>query len=132
GNGDKIESVTIECVKKRDTFNLPVDDIIICHGVIPDIGGIKHWGLELENRGIDSIKVDNSMETTVPGLFAAGDVSTYPGKLQGLIAAGFMEGASAVSHAKLYLEPEKGLVPIWSTFHEKLLSIHEQTSESVK
>lgn len=132
GNGDKIESVTVECVNKGDTFNLPVDDVIVCHGVIPDLGGIKHWGLELENRGTDSIRVNTSMETTVPGLFAAGDVSTYPGKLQGLIAAGFMEGASAISHAKLYLEPEKELKPIWSTFHEKLLSIHEKTSESVK
>ncbi len=132
GNGNKIDSVTVECIKKGEQLTLQVDDVIVCHGVVPDLGGIKHWGLELENRGMDSIKVNTSMETTIPGLFAAGDVSTYSGKLQGLIASGFMEGASAVSHAKQYLEPEKELVPIWSTFHEQLLTIRQKTSELAK
>src|SRR3712207_8878473 len=64
-------------------------------GFVSDIGPIAEWGLTLEK---DEIVVNSQMETGRPGIYAAGDVTTYAGKLK-LIATGFAEAATAVNQA---------------------------------
>ena len=57
-----------------------------------------------------SIVVDSRMETNIPGIFAAGDITTYPGKLK-LIAVGFGEAPTAINNAKVYIDPAAKLSP---------------------
>ncbi|MFD0711519.1 NAD(P)/FAD-dependent oxidoreductase [Paenibacillus sp. GCM10027626] len=126
GNGERIERVAIEHLGTDESFALDIDEIIVSHGVKPDLGGIKNWGLEIEQN---RIIVDAWMQTNIPGIFAAGDVVEYPGKLPGLIAGGFMEGPAAINRAKAYLEPDKEVKPIWSTDHAALEAIHGGSKE---
>src|SRR4029077_6826343 len=58
----------------------------------------------------NAIKVDSMMQTSRPGIFAAGDICTYPGKLK-LIATGFGEACTAVNYAKHYLDPSANIFP---------------------
>ena len=76
-------------------------------GFVNSLGPIKDWGVDIEGG---SIKVDSMMQTTLPGVFAAGDICTYPGKLK-LIATGFGEAAIAVNYAKHYLDPSAHIFP---------------------
>lgn len=91
--------------KERQT--LEVDAILVNVGFESSLGPIKNWGLDLE---LNQIKVDTTMQTSRSGIFAAGDVCAYPGKLK-LIATGFGEAATAVNHAKKHLDPAARLFP---------------------
>jgi thioredoxin reductase len=71
------------------------------------MGAIGEWGLTIQN---DEIHVNSQMETGRPGIYAAGDVTTYPGKLK-LIATGFGEAATAVNQAVHWIYPEKKIAP---------------------
>lgn len=121
GQDDRIDGVKIERLDTEELTTLEVDEILVCHGSRPDLGGIKDWGLAIEQ---DRILVDAWMQTSVEGIFAAGDVVEYPGKLPGLIAGGFTEGPAAVNRIKAYLNPRQEVKPIWSTDHAKLSAIH--------
>jgi thioredoxin reductase (NADPH) len=70
------------------------------------------WGLELE--GTESIHVNTRMETNISGVYAAGDVADFPGKVK-LIVTGFGEAATAVNNAAHYLDPSKKVFPGYST-----------------
>jgi ferredoxin/flavodoxin---NADP+ reductase len=76
-------------------------------GYVSDMGALSGWGLALEQ---DEIRVNSQMETGRTGIWAAGDITTYPGKLK-LIATGFAEAATAVNQAVHYLYPEKKVSP---------------------
>lgn len=104
---DQIESVTLSDVKTKETQVIEVDDVIVNFGFVSSLGPIAEWGIEIDNN---SIVVDSRMETSIPGIFAAGDVTTYPGKLK-LIAVGFGEAPTAVNNAKVYIDPEAKLSP---------------------
>lgn len=104
---DAIERVTLTDVKSGATEVLEVDDVIVNFGFISSIGPIAEWGLEIQGG---SILVDTRMETNVPGIFAAGDITTYPGKLK-LIAVGFGEAPTAINNAKVYVDPNAKLSP---------------------
>lgn len=110
---DRIESVCVKNIETNETQVIEVDEVLVNHGFCIDLGPIKGWGLEFE---YGNIKVDNRMQTNIEGIFAAGDVASYPNKLH-LIAGGFSEGPTAVNSAKAYIEPEKELKPIYSTTH---------------
>jgi ferredoxin/flavodoxin---NADP+ reductase len=86
---------------------LPVNEIILSLGFHADVGPIRNWGLELD-RG--AIKVNSRMETNLPGLYAAGDIVTYDGKLK-LIATGVGEVAIAVNYGKTYIDPTSRAFP---------------------
>ncbi len=103
----RIERVTIEDVKTKETTDIDVDAVIVNFGFVSSLGPISEWGLEIENG---SIVVDSRMETNIPGLFAAGDITTYPGKLK-LIAVGFGEAPTAINNAKVYIDPTAKLSP---------------------
>jgi Thioredoxin reductase len=104
---DAIESITLEHVKTKEQQVLEVDAVIVNFGFISSLGPIAEWGLEIDGG---SIVVDSRMETSVPGIFAAGDIATYPGKLK-LIAVGFGEAPTAVNNAKVYIDPNAKLSP---------------------
>jgi thioredoxin reductase (NADPH) len=104
---DRIESVTIQDVKSGETEQIPVDAVIVSFGFVSSLGPIAEWGFEI-NDG--SIVVDSRMETSIPGIFAAGDIASYPGKLK-LIAVGFGEAPTAINNAKVYIDPNAKLAP---------------------
>ncbi len=86
---------------------LPADTVVAALGFIANIGPMADWGLDLEKR---HIKVDTHMATNLPGVFAAGDIAVYPGKVP-LISIGFGEAALAVNNAAPIVSPELGVFP---------------------
>lgn len=91
----------------------PVDYFIPLFGLTPKLGPIAQWGLEIEKN---SIKVDNSLDyqTNVPGIYAIGDVNTYPGKLK-LILCGFHEATLMCQSAFQRIYPDKRNVLKYTT-----------------
>ena len=102
------------------TRRLPVDDLLVFFGLSPKLGPIAEWGLDLERK---QIKVDTEkFETNVPGIFAVGDINTYPGKKK-LILSGFHEAALAAFGAAPYIFPEKKIHMQYTTTSPKLHKI---------
>jgi len=114
GDG-KLESATIYDNRTQAEETLDLDAVLVNIGFVNSLGPIKDWGLEIEGG---SIKVDSMMQTTQPGIFAAGDICTYPGKLK-LIATGFGEAAIAVNYAKHYIDPAAHIFPGHSSAMKK-------------
>lgn len=106
-SGDYIERVTLRDVKAKTTRELEIDLILPMLGFVSDLGALKEWGLQLEKN---EVAVNSQMETGRAGIYAAGDICTYPGKLK-LIASGFAEGATAVNQAVHWIYPEKKVAP---------------------
>ena len=94
-------------IKQKDQENkiIDVDVWLPLFGLSPKLGPIANWGLEIEKN---AIKVDNTLDyqTNIPGIFAIGDVNTYPGKLK-LILCGFHEATLAVQTAYKIIHPDK-------------------------
>jgi thioredoxin reductase (NADPH) len=113
-NGE-IEEVVIFDNKTKDETTLQVDKLVMCLGFIANIGPIKEWGLEIKEGGI---AVDSGvMQTNIPGVYAAGDVARYNGKLN-LISTGFAEAATAANYAKNFIDPESRIFPGHSSERE--------------
>ncbi|WP_079478358.1 NAD(P)/FAD-dependent oxidoreductase [Halobacillus salinus] len=108
---ERIEQVKIQEVKGEKVETIDVDDVIINYGFISSLGPIKDWELEIDKN---SIVVNSKMETNIKGIYAAGDICTYPGKVK-LIASGFGEGPTAVNNAKAYIDPSARVQPKHST-----------------
>ncbi len=107
-HGDRhIERVTLYDNRSDITQTIDVDDVLVNIGFTSTLGPLKEWGLEIERN---AIRVDHRMMSNLPGVFAAGDVATYPGKLK-LISVGFAEAAIAVNHAKQFIDPSSKLFP---------------------
>ncbi|GGD47048.1 NAD(P)/FAD-dependent oxidoreductase [Paenibacillus nasutitermitis] len=104
---DRITKVNLTSIKTNETQELEVDEVIVNFGFISSLGPISQWGIAIENN---SIVVDSRMETSVPGIFAAGDITTYAGKVK-LIAVGFGEAPTAINNAKVYFDPDARLSP---------------------
>ncbi|MFC5469912.1 NAD(P)/FAD-dependent oxidoreductase [Cohnella suwonensis] len=104
---DRIARVTLTDVKSGATTDHEVDSVIVNFGFVSSLGPIAEWGLNIEGG---SIVVDSRMESSVPGIFAAGDITTYAGKLK-LIAVGFGEAPTAINNAKVYVDPDAKLSP---------------------
>jgi thioredoxin reductase (NADPH) len=102
-----IEKVTIVDKKTGIREDLACDAVIVSFGFVSSLGPIQEWGLQLEDGGI---AVNSRMETNIPGIYAAGDIATYPGKIK-LIAVGFGEAPTAVNNVKLYIDPQARLQP---------------------
>lgn len=75
---ESITKVTLSDVKTLETIELEVDAVIVNFGFISSLGPIADWGIQIQGG---SIIVDTRMETNIAGIFAAGDVTTYPGSL---------------------------------------------------
>jgi thioredoxin reductase len=106
-NGETLTGVTLREVKTKATRDVEADVILPMLGFHSDIGALAEWGLNCEK---DEIVVNSLMETGRPGIYAAGDITVYPGKLK-LIATGFGEAATAVNQAVHWIYPEKKVNP---------------------
>ncbi len=96
---------------------VPCDVVLVFFGLSPKLGPIAEWGLALERK---QVVVDTEkFETSIPGIFAVGDVNTYPGKKK-LILSGFHEAALAAFGASPYIFPEKRVLLQYTTTSPKL------------
>jgi thioredoxin reductase (NADPH) len=108
---DQVEEVTIFDNRTDEDVTLPCDVVLTFLGFKPDLGPIEKWGLNVvKNR----VVVSSLMETSVPGIYAAGDLVDYEGKLD-LIATGFAEAAVAVNNAVHFVDPTARVNPGHST-----------------
>lgn len=112
---DRIEKVTIVNKVTGEKVTEEVDAVIVNFGFVSSLGPIKDWGLEFEKG---AILVNSKMETNIPGVYAAGDIAGYPGKIK-LIAAGFGEAPTAVNNAKSYFDPTSKVQPAHSSHMQK-------------
>ncbi|MBM7553297.1 NAD(P)/FAD-dependent oxidoreductase [Thalassobacillus pellis] len=108
---ERIECVKLKKAKTEELLELVADEYLVNYGFISNLGPINDWGLEIEKN---SILVNSKAETNIPGIYAAGDISTYPGKVK-LMATGFGEAPIAVSNAKVYINPDESLHAAHST-----------------
>jgi len=86
---------------------LPATTVVAALGFTADLGPLAEWGLDLDRR---HIVVDSTTATNLPRVYAAGDISEYPGKVR-LIAVGFGEAATAVNNAAVAIDPSAHLFP---------------------
>lgn len=108
---EKLESVILKETKTKEEIELRADHYLVNYGFISNLGPIHNWGLEIENN---SILVNSRAETTIPGIYAVGDIATYPGRVN-LMATGFGEAPIAVSNAKVFINPNESLHVAHST-----------------
>ncbi len=108
---DKVEGITIK--KGEETISLECDHFVPLFGLAPKLGPIADWGLEIEKN---AIKVDNTLDyqTNIPGIYAIGDVNTYPGKLK-LILCGFHEATLMCQSAYQRIHPDRRYVMKYTT-----------------
>ena len=104
---DTFSHLVLKDIKAKSTREIEVDVVLPMLGFVSDMGCINDWGLQIAK---DEITVNSQMETGRAGVYAAGDVTTYPGKLK-LIAVGFGEAATAVNQAVHWIYPEKKVAP---------------------
>ena len=110
GNG-KLNAVTV-LVDNATPHNIETDYFIPLFGLVPKLGPIGDWGLELDKSAIVVNTVDYS--TSIPGVYAIGDINTYPGKLK-LILCGFHEAALMAQSAYNIVYPDKKFVLKYTT-----------------
>jgi thioredoxin reductase (NADPH) len=110
GNG-RLEGITVENTETGDLRRIELDAVVTLLGFISHLGEIANWGLEFENKR--QIKVTPDMRTNIPGVYAAGDVAGYEGKIT-LITVGFSEAAIAANHCVARIRGEK-VQPKYST-----------------
>ncbi|ETI68705.1 NAD(P)/FAD-dependent oxidoreductase [Neobacillus vireti] len=106
-----IKQVVLGSVNGESQETIDVDAVICNYGFVSSLGPIKEWGLEIEKN---SIVVNSKMETNTPGIYAAGDICTYDGKVK-LIACGFGEAPTAVNNAKSFIDPKAKVQPLHSS-----------------
>ena len=83
---------------------VPGEEVFVFWGLSPNLGPIADWGLDIEKRQIRVNTED--FQTSEPGIFAVGDINTYPGKKK-LILSGFHEGALAAFGVQKLLHPDQ-------------------------
>ena len=100
-----------------ESKQIPLDDLLVFYGLSPKLGPIADWGLNIDRK---QICVDTAkFETSIPGIYAVGDINVYPGKKK-LILSGFHEAALAAFAAAAYLNPEKQIQLQYTTTSPKL------------
>jgi len=118
---DRFSHIDLRDIKAKTTREIEADVVLPMLGFVSDLGTLGEWGLTLEK---DEIVVNSLMETGRAGIYAAGDITIYPGKLK-LIATGFAEAATAVNQAVHWVYPEKKVAP----GHSSNMSIFGQTDD---
>jgi ferredoxin/flavodoxin---NADP+ reductase len=106
GNGS-VETIDVLHTPSRDVRQLKVQAVVAALGFTADIGPLRAWGLQIADR---KIVVDTTMATSLDRVYAAGDITTYRGKVR-LISVGFGEAATAVNNALVALDPAASLFP---------------------
>jgi ferredoxin/flavodoxin---NADP+ reductase len=108
---ERLEGVTVRDVKTKESSDLPADAVVAALGFTADISPLEAWGLEVRER---HVVVDTRMATNLPRVYAAGDITEYPGKVR-LISVGFGEAATAVNNAAVLIDPSATVFPGHST-----------------
>ena len=98
----------VDITSPEATVTLPAQGVVAALGFVANLGPIREWGVEMAQRR--HIVVDTTMATSRRGVYAAGDIAEYAGKVR-LISVGFGEVATAVNNAAVYLHPEMHLFP---------------------
>jgi thioredoxin reductase (NADPH) len=99
------------------THALPTDQLLVFLGVSPKMGPIADWGLDLDRKQVPVRTEDFS--THIPGVFAVGDINTYPGKKK-LIVCGFHEATLAAYGAMAFIAPDKKVMLQYTTTSPRL------------
>lgn len=102
-----MREIELRDVKTKATTRVRADHVLPMLGYVSDLGALLDWGLTIEN---EEIVVNSRMETGRPGIWAAGDIVRYPGKLK-LIATGFADACTAVNQAVHWVYPERKVDP---------------------
>jgi len=97
----------VEITVDGEPTERPAQAVVAALGFLADLGPMKEWGLELDKR---HVVVDSAMRTNLPRVFAAGDITEYPGKVR-LIAVGFGEAATAINNAAVAIDPSAHVFP---------------------
>lgn len=95
--------ITLKKIKTDEIKKITVDHLLVNYGFVSDNKLIESWQLDMDRR---CIAVNEKMETSIPGIYAIGDIASRIGKIN-LIATGLGEAPSAVNNALLYVYPEK-------------------------
>lgn len=111
GDDGRLAGVTFKNAAGELT-RVPAQELIVAIGFVADLGPLKTWGFELQKNQIMVDKI--TMQTNIPGVFAAGDIAWYPAKFK-LIATGAAEAVTAVNHAVTVVDPKARLDPGHST-----------------
>lgn len=111
GDGNHLTHIEVTKVKSDETRRIPVDHLFVNYGFKSSVGNLKQWGMELKRH---KIVVNSKQETTVSGIYAAGDCCFYDGKID-LIATGFGEAPTAINNAINYIYPDQKVQPKHST-----------------
>ncbi|MFG2361919.1 NAD(P)/FAD-dependent oxidoreductase [Streptomyces mirabilis] len=109
--GSHVEQAEVRHRTTKATRLLPARTVVAALGFVADLGPLQDWGLTLQAR---RIAVDTRMATNLPRVYAAGDITDYPGKVR-LISVGFGEVATAVNNAATVIDPDAALFPGHST-----------------
>jgi thioredoxin reductase len=104
---DHVEAVTVFHNQTEERETLKVQAVVAALGFKADLGPLESWDVEIEGR---NVTVDTRMETSVRGVFAAGDITDYEGKVR-LISVGFGEAATAVNNAAVHIDPSARVFP---------------------
>ena len=118
GNGT-LTGITVFDNRTKEEERIDADVLLVTIGFLADLGPIADWGIHVEKH---AIVVDTTMATNLPGVFAAGDICTYAGKLR-LIATAVGEAATAVNHAKHFLDPKAKVYPGHSSEMDKSVGV---------
>ncbi|MES2615391.1 MAG: NAD(P)/FAD-dependent oxidoreductase [Bdellovibrionota bacterium] len=100
GTVNHLTHATIKNTKTGKLCKIEVDEIIIAIGLLFNLEVLQEWGIAMDGN---SITVDHNRQTSIPGIYGAGDIVTYPGKMK-LIGTGTAEVMQAVNHAKSYMQ----------------------------
>lgn len=104
---DVLERVVLRRTDTDEELELEVDVVVAALGFTTDLGPLRSWDLETDGRGI---VVDSRCRTSIPGVYAAGDIAEYEGKVR-LISVGFGEAATAVNNAAAWIDPAVRVFP---------------------
>ncbi|MDV7241795.1 MULTISPECIES: NAD(P)/FAD-dependent oxidoreductase [Rhodococcus] len=107
----KVTGAVLRNVVSGETTEIDCDHVVAALGFVANPGPLLQWDIEVRDR---KIVVDAAMRTSRPGVFAAGDICTYSGRVP-LIAVGFGEAATAINHAAVLLDPTASTFPGHST-----------------
>jgi len=109
GDGEKVTAAVIIDNRSKAETRIDVDAILVNIGFRADLGPIKDWGLHIVGR---EITASGRMETSMPGVFVAGDIAAAEGTVKmNLIVTGFAQAAVAVNVAKKYIDPNARIFP---------------------
>lgn len=107
----QLSGLALQQVKGEESIELNIDHLIVNYGFSSSLDHLKSWGLQGTRQ---AVTVASDMKTSIPGIYACGDIATYDGKVK-LIASGFGEAPTAVNNALHFIDPKLRTQPVHSS-----------------